>query len=262
MPKRATKRPSKVFASVLKQARKRLAIDANRAEAFQHRGLRGDERALALADFLSDRLPDAFAVGSGEAIDFADNRIGELDIIIYDRLSAAPIQDSGSTVLVPAETIYAVIEVKSVLSKAETEKCLNAAKKIRALRPFKQRFLSARENGLDHKHLYRCPYYVFAYKSDLSAIDWEQKEYDRLATLANDKSYDLDLIDRIFVMDRGFIIPQTRFAIRDDDSKDTFLEFYINLMNFLSRERARRPAIDWMAYASRQGSWKRLKSLR
>ena len=127
MAKRATKKPSKVFANVLKQAEQKLLIEAAAAENFDHRGLKGSERAVALADFLEKHLPGVFGVGRGEALDYRDNRTGELDIFVYDKATAAPIQASNESMLIPAEAIYAVIEVKSVLTQDELDKCMTAA---------------------------------------------------------------------------------------------------------------------------------------
>ncbi|MGN7808095.1 hypothetical protein ACTJKE_36505 [Ensifer sp. 22521] len=52
------------------RAEKRLLLDAEKAENFGHKGLKGNERAAALKGFLEEHLPAIFAVGSGEAIDF------------------------------------------------------------------------------------------------------------------------------------------------------------------------------------------------
>ena len=81
MVKRASRRPSAVFKDVLEQAEQRLALDAAAAANFEHKGLRGNERAAALADFLGLHLPSVFSVAKGEAIDFGDRRSGELDLL-------------------------------------------------------------------------------------------------------------------------------------------------------------------------------------
>ncbi len=94
-------------------------LDAARAENFEHRGLKGNERSAALGEFLNRHLPAVFVVGKGEAIDFRDRRTGELDLFVYDRSTAASIQSSNESTLIPAEAIYAVVEVKSVLGHVD-----------------------------------------------------------------------------------------------------------------------------------------------
>jgi hypothetical protein len=258
VPKRATKHASKVFANVLKLAENRLFIDAAAADNLAHRGLKGGERVAALADFLARHLPGVFGIGKGEAIDFRDSRTGEIELFVYDKSTASPIQTSGESALIPAEALYAVIEVKSVLSQSELNKCASAAKRVRALRPFKTKFIAAPMDGATHDRHYRCPYYVVAYRSDLSADNWPQKEFDRVKRAAKDAGCDLDCIDRVFVLDRGIIQPKAAVASVGENSAGIFLDFYLHLMNFLTRERRRRPVIDWTAYTAR-GRWMRLQ---
>jgi hypothetical protein len=252
--KRTTKKPSVVFRKVLDQAEQRLALDADAAANFEHGGLRGNERAAALADFLRLHLPGVFSVGKGEAVDFRDHRSGELDLFIYDSASAAPIQTGSESVLIPAEALYAVIEVKSVLSRAELDTCMKAAMKIRALRPFKKSFVAASTEGRVQSGRSRCPYLIFAYRSNLSADDWAGKEYQRINEAALAASCDADVLDRVVVLDRGMIRPQVSSALLREDAPGLFLEFYMHLINFLTRERKRRGLIDWSAY-TRRSHW-------
>lgn len=257
MAKRATKTPSRVFANVLKQAEQKLLIEAAAAENFDHKGLKGGERAVALAEFLQKHLPGMFGVGSGEAIDYRDNRTGELDIFVYDKTTAAPIQSSNESLLVPAEALYLVIEVKSVLTQDELDKCMLAAKRVRSLRPFKQRFIAPPLDGQKLDGHYRCPYFVFAYRSNLGEADWAQAEFDRTKLAATRAGGNVDNVDRVIVLDRGILRPQVGAASVGENSAGIFLDFYIHVMNFLTRERSRRPVIDWTAYTSR-GRWTKL----
>lgn len=257
MTKRATKKPSNVFGNVLKQAEQKLRLDAAAADNFDHRVLKGGERAAALAEFLEKHLPGVFGVGSGEAIDYRDGRTGELDIVVYDKSTAAPIQASGESLLLPAEALYAVIEVKSVLSQDELDKCMNSAKRVRALRPFKRKFIAAPLDGSTHPDHYRCPYFVFSYKSNLGEEGWARKEFERTKIAAGKAACGMDMIDRILVLERGMLHPQAGVVSEEDSSSTIFLDFYIHLMNFLTRERSRRPIIDWAAYSSR-GRWTKI----
>jgi len=138
--KRYTRNPSVIFQNVLKQAEEQLALAARQAANFEHKGIRGDERANALREFFVNHLPSTFATRKGEAIDYSDTRTGQIDFCIYDAATASPIQASSENALIPAEALYAVVEVKSVLTRDELEMCVAAAKKVRQLRPFKQRF--------------------------------------------------------------------------------------------------------------------------
>ena len=144
---RGSSLPSEVFKAVLDSAARQLHIASSEASAFKHTGIRGDERAAALANFLRQHLPSNIGVSKGEAIDFRDRRTGQLDILIYDADMCAPISSQSENVLVPAESLLAVIEVKTTLTQKDLNGCFIAARKVRAIRPFKQSFVPAREEG-------------------------------------------------------------------------------------------------------------------
>jgi hypothetical protein len=258
MPKRATRRPSALFQRVLTQAHKKLALDAEEAANFEHKGLRGNERAAALAEFLTGHLPSIFKTGKGEARDFQDRVTGELDLFIYDHSTAAPIQSGAEGLIVPAEALYGVIEVKSVLTGDELEKCFAAAQKVRSLRPFKEEFIANPGPGAVARDRCRCPYIVFTYTSNLGEDDWVNKEYRRISEKAKAAGGNVNLLDSVVVLDRGIIRPQDTVSLLKDDSSSLFLEFYVHLINFLTRERKRRPVIDWTAYTS-GNKWTKLK---
>jgi hypothetical protein len=250
---RGSNKQSAVFKAVLDTAKKQLHLASDHATAFRHSGIRGDERAAAVAQFFRDHLPSTIGVSKGEAIDYADNRTGQLDIVIYDADMAAPISSQAENVLIPAESLLAVIEVKTLLSQDELNKCYAAAAKIRQLRPFKEHFVSARDQGraaTDGTH--RCLYVVFAFETNISQKDWLQAEYKRIKTAAI-KPHRLSLVDAVIVLDRGMVRPGPGVGKTNDGNEvDTFLEFYLHVVNFIRREQPRRPLMDWQAYTTKK----------
>ena len=258
---RGEQQPSVVFQNVLKHARDELLLADAKATSFDHTVIRGDERAAALANFLRNRLPRSLAIGKGEAIDYKDNRTGQLDLIIYDQARSSPVTVQQENLLVPAESLFAVIEVKSILTQVEWHKCYLAADKVRKLRPFKHNFIGPRKSGKPIKDKdIRCMYLLFAYSSNLVELDWLQKEYDRAALAANRAMVDIDIIDRAFIINCGLINPPYAKGLIDRGSDTLFLDFYVNLVNFLYRELPRRRPIDWQMYSQRTTpGWKSLK---
>lgn len=254
---RATKNPSEVFREVLKQAEAELSLASKTAGNYKHKGIIGDERANSLRSFMDKHLPSVFATGKGEAIDYNDNRTGQIDFCIFDSATAAPIHSSSENVLIPAEALYVVVEVKSTLTQDELNKCAVAAKKVRSLKPFKKPFVASRLGGTNEAGV-RCLYIVFAYTSNLGETDWAQKEMDRIKVATKSAGGTLDMIDRVLVLDRGMIRPQVAMATLRDETKGMFLELYVNIVNFLTRERSRRPEIDWTVYTS-NSKWIKLK---
>jgi len=256
------RKASEIFNAVLAQAKQELLIDGAKAEAFLHKGIRGDERAAAFSRFLREKLPEKFGVGKGEVIDHLDQRSGQLDVMIYDQASCAPISRQNENVLLPCEALYAVVEVKTTISQKELNTSFLAAGKIRALRPFGATFVAPRQDGLpanDKNH--RCMYIIFGYTSDLANDSkWLEKENERARLAASEAGISLDCVDRIIVLDRGMLHPANSGGSWDTDSDATvFLESYLHIVNLLNRESRRREPVDWQLYAPRGSrSWTKL----
>ncbi len=243
---------SAIFRSVLHDAREQLMLEFKKsASAFGHSGIKGDERAAALGTFFRERLPEIFSVAKGEVIDHKDQRSGQLDIVIYDTAFAAPIARQRENLLVPCESLYVAFEVKSMLSRQEIGHCLQSAQKLRQLRPFKERFIAARESGKAAKDkAHRFLYVVFAYDTDISADGWLAKEWNRLLDVSVEQGNEPSCIDRLFIVDRGIINPvRGHGKVIEDDGDLLFLELYLHVMNFIQREKQRRPAMDWQIYS-------------
>jgi hypothetical protein len=244
---------SEVFRAVLDEAAEKLALSSKGATAFKHSGIRGDERAASLAEFLREHLPGDFDVAKGEAIDYKDARTGQLDLVVYDRSGSSPILIRNENILLPCESLYVVIEVKTTLTQDELNNAYLSAVKVRSLRPFKKQFVPARPDGAPaDDHNYRCLYVVFAYDTNLGAEDWLNKEFVRIQSASGSTGAGLDVVDRVVVLNRGMINPGNfagKAAVQDD--VNIFLEFYLHVVNFINRERDRRPPVDWQVYSAR-----------
>jgi hypothetical protein len=249
---RGVRQPSEVFKGVLRDAEDELRLSSKKAAKFEHNGIRGDERAGGLAEFFRGRLPVSFSVAKGEAIDFRDHRTGQLDLMIFDSAGSAPISSQHENLLLPCEALYVVIESKTTLRKEELVTSYAAAKRVRELAPFKKPFIGPRTGGAPADDHCRCMYLVFAHESNLGAKDWLSKEFKRCEEAARASSTTLDLIERVVVLDRGMIHPGLgRGKAVEEEEEGIFLEFYLHVVNFLNRERARRPPVDWQVYSAR-----------
>jgi hypothetical protein len=80
---RGARNPSDVFQNVLALAKREIFLGVSKASSFEHKGIRGDERAGALSNFLRERLPEKFGVGKGEAIDYRGRGV---DIVTVQQL--------------------------------------------------------------------------------------------------------------------------------------------------------------------------------
>jgi hypothetical protein len=90
---------------------------AGLAKLFSHPGLVGEQRETQLIRVLADFLPTSVAVGRGQLIDCRSERSAQMDVVVArGDVVRLPLADSGSTAYL-AESVLAVMEVKSLLDK-------------------------------------------------------------------------------------------------------------------------------------------------
>jgi len=115
----------------------------------QHMGERGGEREQGLKSFLEAYLPSRYVVSNGEIVDDSGQTSRQCDLVIYDPTNCPLLLAGKNYRVFPAEPVFAVIEVKSVLTNSELE---DAVEKIRSIKRL------TRSNGL-------IAGVIFAYKS-------------------------------------------------------------------------------------------------
>jgi hypothetical protein len=103
----------------------------NISDAVSHQGDKGRNNEQILVDFLRRYLPQRFSVDTGQVVSCDGKQSSQTDIIIHDRLNTPALFLAGTSVLVPIETTYAVISVKTTLDK--TQLC-DAVRQIESVR--------------------------------------------------------------------------------------------------------------------------------
>ena len=210
----------------------------------KHMGERGSEREAVLKSFLSAYLPTRYGISSGEIVDYQGGTSHQCDLIIYDHYNCPLLLAGRDVRIFPAESVLAVIEVKSVLSAKEIE---DSIEKIRDLKDL------TRENG-------PIPGIIFAYKSG-----WEKEPIMR-TVIQLQKHYRQfkghQLVDLICILDDGIITLDTvlqDFSIVDREFSDrcmlahvqldvsVLLWFFTNLLNVLEAQPVKKPVyLDYL----------------
>ena len=78
----------------------------------EHPGSKGDATEQRWIDFLRTYLPDRYKVDKAIVIDSTGNVSEQLDIVIYDAIYTPFIFNQDGFMYIPAESVYAVFEVK------------------------------------------------------------------------------------------------------------------------------------------------------
>ena len=210
----------------------------------QHMGERGNEREASLRIFLEAYLPKRYAIGKGEIVDTAGNVSRQCDLIIYDALDS-PLLLSGKDYRVfPAEAVYGVIEVKSVLDGNQFQKASENICSVKNLE---------RENG-------KIAGIVFAFKAEQKrdAILHYLTERIRKSNLA---SSPFEFVDLWCILDSGTVslwdeggrirlsenYSERRLFSFEPTDYPVLLWFFIQLMDLLDGQKTVRP--DYMSYA-------------
>lgn len=236
------------FQHTLHAAEDSLWSSFQESRLYAQRGDIGDAREDALAYFLRQRLPQRFAVASGEVVDTIGTQSGQTDILIYDQSATAPLTQ-GRNVILPAEALLATVEIKSILSKDEIEKSVKGINMLHAMRPWDAPFglVNGTKGSVTDSELPRILTTIFAYESNLGEHDWAVKELARVRAACTDVSMPVTCLDRVAVLNRGLINPAYGKALIPGE-KGVLGHWFFNLVNFLSREAGRRRQFPWNDY--------------
>jgi hypothetical protein len=155
---------------------------------------KGSEREEFIDKFLSQVLPNPFRFGTGDATDKNGAKSGQLDVVIeFPFGPSLPIVGGTTSRLFLAETVAAVIEVKSNIQKQWNE----AVSTAKQLYPLTRSFGTAMIMG---KNFPKIPLFVAGFKG------WKEVE-----TL-KDKIASTPEISGILVIDRGIFVSSPEFA--------------------------------------------------
>lgn len=109
-----------------------LEAKFNESKVITHSGNKGTFRECILNDIIRPFLPMQYGLSSGECFDSSGQVSRQLDIVVYDRLFSYSIP-RGDYMLVPFESAYGEIEVKSFLNKKTLDESLANIESFKSL---------------------------------------------------------------------------------------------------------------------------------
>lgn len=99
-----------------------------------HPGAKGDASELNWIQWLKDYLPKRYCVDKAFIIDCQNNISDQIDVVIYDQQYTPFAFNQDSVIYVPAESVYAIFEVKQELNKEYIEYAGEKAESVRLLK--------------------------------------------------------------------------------------------------------------------------------
>lgn len=121
---------AELYCSIQKEMIASLYLSSS---AVVHPGTKGDATENDWISFFRRYLPTRYKIDKGIVIDSDGNQSHQIDIIIYDNQYSYFVFRRDDTLLVPAESVYAVFEVKQNLNKEHIQYAGNKAKSVREL---------------------------------------------------------------------------------------------------------------------------------
>lgn len=118
-----------------KSQQKRMIADLSEVRTVhEHPTAKGDGTELHWLEMLQKRLPNRYRAERAFVIDADGHRSEQIDIVIHDRLFCPVLLDTAGGMHIPAESVYAVLEVKQDLSKKQVEYAGEKIESVRRLR--------------------------------------------------------------------------------------------------------------------------------
>ncbi|GAM62052.1 hypothetical protein JCM19232_6357 [Vibrio ishigakensis] len=98
-----------------------------------HNGTMGEVNEQYFIEIIRKYLPDRYAVDTGIVIDSNGKTSDQIDVIIFDNQYTPTLLDQQGHRFIPAESVYAVLEVKPKIDKAYLEYAAQKAESVRIL---------------------------------------------------------------------------------------------------------------------------------
>lgn len=248
-----------MFVYNLMDMAKKLKIDFDGITSkIEHNGQKGDIREELLKDSLTQFLPQKYSIGNGIIVDSNQSQSKQQDFIIYDRFNSPLMLKKQTMQVVPIESVYCTIEIKSTLTKSELEKCVANIKSVRALEK-----VCLQTSPIIYENANNTIGFVFAYTSD-SSLD---TIYENLVEM-NKSIEPHHQISGICVLDKGLILNvskngmnqlelypnvNTTLCCSDNPLENNLYLFYLLVLQHLNISRLVPP--DLIKYADKQNAF-------
>ena len=249
MPQKSQIELSKLYGNMQGELKKSLELGAN---AVRHSGTKGDNTEANWIQWFREHLPNRYKIDKGIIIDYTGKQSEQIDLIIYDAQYSYLVFHQNNTLVIPAESVYAVFEIKQRLNKRYIEEAQRKAKSVRILERTSAQITHV--NGVSQpKKLHEILAGILTTKSDwkntvervMENIKKEDKEdrYKRLDFICS-------ISNTTFVIENAIFVEQKeeKTSISYCNSEEQSLVYLLlNLLRKL-RDIGTVPAIDFEKY--------------
>jgi hypothetical protein len=108
------------------------SLTANRG-IIDHPAAKGEASELQWLTMLRNHLPDRYQADKAFVLDYTGSISNQIDVVIYDRQYSPLLFNQNNTKYVPAESVYAVLEIRQELNAANITYAGEKAASVRML---------------------------------------------------------------------------------------------------------------------------------
>ena len=218
------------------------------SETITHDGVMGDVNEQHFLELFRQYLPNRYEVDTGIIIDSRGQTSDQIDIVIFDQHYTPTLLDQKDHRFIPAEAVYAVLEVKPTVNKRYIE---YAAGKAASVRRLHRTSVPISHAGGEYP---AKPVFPIVAGILAARVDWT----DGFGTSFETALAEVATIENSAI-DCGLAVAGHAFDVFDGnelrrhESENALIYFLMRLLHKL-QSMGTVPAIDWNAYADNLGS--------
>lgn len=203
------------------------------SERMSHAGERGRNNELVLREFLEDNLAQRYFVSTGKVVSVGGGESNQMDLIVHDRLDTPALVEAKAWSLVPIESVFAAISVKTSLDKGELRDAIASIQSVRRLPQRAAIAIQANGNALSipEANLLRPRGFVFGFRSQWATPEAADTAFRELLQEVNDelRPNAVCILNQCFIVRRPFTTETVMF--RDHALMHFFIFLSYNIAN-------------------------------
>lgn len=120
--------------TLFKALQQNMITEASFSDYHEHPTDKGDNTEACWIKWFNENLPNRYIASKAKVIDCEGNTSDQIDIVIYDGQYSYLAFNKNNVLYIPAESVYAVFEVKQVVNKSNIEYAEKKAASVRRLK--------------------------------------------------------------------------------------------------------------------------------
>lgn len=202
------------------------------SDRMSHSGEKGRNNELVLGEFLERTLANRYTLSTGKVVSVGGHESGQIDLIVHDRMDTPALVEGRAWRLVPVESVYAVISVKTTLDKGELRDALKSVESVRALpRSAAILHLPSGVAEVPESQLLRPKGFVFTFKSSWSTAESADVAFRDLLPEVDDRYRPnaVCILDQCFIVRKAYTTETLVFR------EHALMHFFVFLSQSLER---------------------------